>query len=69
MFLELLSAPRTKQISGRKKHPRRIPLSKIVNKQDLDQEIKKQYQAMLSYYHNDLDTKKIVEAENIPINE
>lgn len=69
MFLELLSTPRTKQISGRKKHPRRIPLSKIVNKQDLDQEIKKQYQAMLSYYHNDLDTKKIVEAENIPINE
>jgi len=69
MFLELLATPHTKQISGRKKHPRRVPLSKIANKQDLNQEIEKQYRTMLFHYHNDLDTKKIVEAENIPINE
>ena len=69
MFLELLATPHTKQNSRRKKHPRRLPLSKLANKQDLDQEIEKQYQTMLSYYHNDLDTKKLVEAENIPINE
>ncbi|ATG97218.1 TSUP family transporter [Mesoplasma lactucae] len=54
------------QKENEKKTNKRQPLGKIRNKANLTNEIRQQYLDTLNKYKNSLDTKEIVEKENLP---
>lgn len=68
MFIQLFTTMKVGEPVNRKKLSRRS-LAKITNKTNLIKEITGQYEATLDHYGSVLDTKPIVEEENIPIDE
>ncbi|ATG97217.1 TSUP family transporter [Mesoplasma lactucae] len=70
MFIQYFQNRKTagEKAEAMKKRNKRKSLTKV-NKQDLTPTINQQYEKTLDRYSNDLDTKSIVEQENIPMDE